>query len=691
MPGQVKTAIDPLTAGTAAVMLPAAILRVLGSSGFAGRMTEAAGWRRPLMVATDAAVNRAAEGAGDLAMATAGLNWTIRKALAAASRPQVEEQPVLEEQEDDVLAPFVEGFEDEMGKVGFAEKLAGINIMQRDMLIGAAKAAKRQAEKAEGKYLKRWNTPKADLLNQRADDAAAAAKRAEGDVINWFSNVNYSPKVASAFVEELDKLAVFKSEAQRRWMHAAEARGKLKKGTAARWERHTPDNVKLPEHVKQSAAEPLPWQGDGAFDWHRGAVDLLEKDKYDKELLRHLKAGLKDKKNLTGLWEAVGACYRSRDLDVSPEVRDQLAISLEALEEGWEKFTSLWAPRARPKMRAALDAMKAQVADASGSKDRIFLLPPPQLEKTAGEGADAAAFVFDDNDGGGEIIRKVWAAKNKGAEPNYESIDGLKVNPDRLSSMMWAYGKRGVIDAAEGFNKAENKPFSDEDRKWWSDFLDSVEAVLNKSRPSPAKAPETGQMVVKEAAVKVGPPPERNRKEYPYTGTIQFQDLPEILVENEKGSTRSGTGPDGKTWSTTMPAHYGEFRRTMGTDGDPVDVYVGPDATSTNVYVVHTMKPPTFTMFDEDKVFLGFGSVAEVKECMLKAYDDKRFFGSVSSLSVEDLKKVLKKRSARGEKLDQDTVMAKAASALWLGFNDEVVGFGLPSGAPRALVWAART
>ena len=42
----------------------------------------------------------------------------------------------------------------------------------------------------------------------------------------------------------------FKSEAQRKWMFAAQARGELPKGTAERWQRET-KNKNLPEHVKK--------------------------------------------------------------------------------------------------------------------------------------------------------------------------------------------------------------------------------------------------------------------------------------------------------------------------------------------------------------------------------------------------------------------------------------------------------
>ena len=42
----------------------------------------------------------------------------------------------------------------------------------------------------------------------------------------------------------------FKSEAQRRFMYAAESRGDVPKGTAARWSEETPKGKKLPEYVK---------------------------------------------------------------------------------------------------------------------------------------------------------------------------------------------------------------------------------------------------------------------------------------------------------------------------------------------------------------------------------------------------------------------------------------------------------
>lgn len=46
----------------------------------------------------------------------------------------------------------------------------------------------------------------------------------------------------------------YKSQAQRRFMYAAESRGDVSKGTAERWSAETPNEKKLPERVKAKKA-----------------------------------------------------------------------------------------------------------------------------------------------------------------------------------------------------------------------------------------------------------------------------------------------------------------------------------------------------------------------------------------------------------------------------------------------------
>ncbi len=47
----------------------------------------------------------------------------------------------------------------------------------------------------------------------------------------------------------------FRSEAQRRFFHAAASRGEIKRSKVREWERETPKGKKLPERVKQAAED----------------------------------------------------------------------------------------------------------------------------------------------------------------------------------------------------------------------------------------------------------------------------------------------------------------------------------------------------------------------------------------------------------------------------------------------------
>ncbi len=78
-----------------------------------------------------------------------------------------------------------------------------------------------------------------------------------------------------------------------------------------------------------------------------------------------------------------------------------------------------------------------------------------------------------------------------------------------------------------------------------------------------------------------------------------------ITVEHPRGSTRSKTPRSGgPAWQQVMVHHYGEFPGTKGADGDPVDVFVGPDHTASSVYIVNQHKQTG--EFDEHKVMVGF-------------------------------------------------------------------------------------
>jgi hypothetical protein len=118
----------------------------------------------------------------------------------------------------------------------------------------------------------------------------------------------------------------------------------------------------------------------------------------------------------------------------------------------------------------------------------------------------------------------------------------------------------------------------------------------------------------------------------------------DISVENKAGSVRSGKDNDGHDWSVIMKYDYGYIRGSVGTDGDHVDVYIGPDEDAPYVYVVHQNDPVT-GKYDEDKVMLGFPSMKDARQAYLKQYDRPGFLGNIDPMPLEEFReKVLSKK-----------------------------------------------
>lgn len=130
------------------------------------------------------------------------------------------------------------------------------------------------------------------------------------------------------------------------------------------------------------------------------------------------------------------------------------------------------------------------------------------------------------------------------------------------------------------------------------------------------------------------------QKKFPIAYRQKWRGL-ELAVETPAGSVRSGKKPNGAEWHTKMTFPYGEITGTVGVDGDPVDVFIGPDLDAPMVYVVHQNTVDDWTKYDEDKCFVGFSSKADAKAAFLANYDDPRFLGPITAMPVaEFIKKV---------------------------------------------------
>ncbi|HDN9018221.1 TPA: hypothetical protein P2I16_000168 [Aeromonas salmonicida] len=186
-------------------------------------------------------------------------------------------------------------------------------------------------------------------------------------------------------------------------------------------------------------------------------------------------------------------------------------------------------------------------------------------------------------------------------------------------------------------------------RQWAKD--NGVKAIPGKggvvvAKSSAAKvldmvAPAAAEPVrqIEAARAEVAPEPTEAQKEAGNykKGHLTLQGL-DIALENPKGSTRSGTDQDGKAWQSTMAHDYGYIKRTLGADGDHVDVFIGDQPDSETVYVVDQVDPKT-GKFDEHKVMMGFADESSARAGYLVNYEKGwKGLGTIKAMPVEEFK-----------------------------------------------------
>ena len=123
-------------------------------------------------------------------------------------------------------------------------------------------------------------------------------------------------------------------------------------------------------------------------------------------------------------------------------------------------------------------------------------------------------------------------------------------------------------------------------------------------------------------------------------GHVKFDGF-DISIENPAGSIRSGKDEKGEEWSAIMPADYGYFKGTVGKDKDHIDVYMGDNLDSDNVYVVDQVNEDG--SFDEHKVMMGYNSLAEARNAYMDAYEEGwQGLGNITKTTKDGLKQWFK-------------------------------------------------
>lgn len=131
-------------------------------------------------------------------------------------------------------------------------------------------------------------------------------------------------------------------------------------------------------------------------------------------------------------------------------------------------------------------------------------------------------------------------------------------------------------------------------------------------------------------------PSEKQKESGNYTkGHININGF-EITIENPKGSYRKGVDSNGKEWKIKMNNDYGYFLKSIGYDGDHIDVFLGNDFDSKKIFVVDQK---INGKFDESKVMLGFKTSNEAKKAYLSNYEkDWKGFHKITEVDEKTFK-----------------------------------------------------
>lgn len=112
-----------------------------------------------------------------------------------------------------------------------------------------------------------------------------------------------------------------------------------------------------------------------------------------------------------------------------------------------------------------------------------------------------------------------------------------------------------------------------------------------------------------------------------------------ITIENPKGSYRKGTDPSGQEWKTMMHNDYGYFTKTVGKDGDAIDVFLGDNPETGKIFAIDQN---CGGKFDETKVMLGFDNKSDAKGAYLSNYQENwNGFSHITEVDEETFRKWL--------------------------------------------------
>lgn len=272
--------------------------------------------------------------------------------------------------------------------------------------------------------------------------------------------------------------------------------------------------------------------------------------------------------------------------------------------------------------------------------------------------AQALTYWADFNFGNAELAPVVTYDTDPPEDENQEGA-ALKGLGDALTALRTAadgaVDERAILDewGIPLLSEAEVAAKKEENRQQGLQDMADQQAIAappedGGGSPVPGKGPPPGGKA---------PPPKKAAlsasTRVPLPGPVkryEFQGL-QVAVENPAGTDRVWRDDAAKETGRTRMLHdYGYLEGVMGSDGEELDVYVGPDPEAKDVHVIHQLRAPDFKAHDEDKTMLGFPDAGAAKAAYLAHRNDgEQAFGGMSVIPLERFLSKLKRRTGGGK------------------------------------------
>lgn len=152
---------------------------------------------------------------------------------------------------------------------------------------------------------------------------------------------------------------------------------------------------------------------------------------------------------------------------------------------------------------------------------------------------------------------------------------------------------------------------------------------------------------------------------------IEFQGMP-IHLDRPKGFIMMGKDSKGNDWARRYKYDYGFIPKTLGGDGDGLDVFIGPKKKAPLAFWVVQRKDDG--SFDEYKVFLGFDNRDEALAAY-RAHIPKKYFNGMLTMKVEMMKAMLGKVDPN-ETFDRRGKLSMLNELFWLMENTKTAAMG---------------